>query len=955
MGSKLQITLFGMPNFHLQSRPDLQISSRKAIALLVFLVSTGKEHSRESLAEMLWEGRTQTQSMANLRVLLTRLRHSMGDYLIITRESVAFNLDRETWIDVKLFEDHMAAAERIETETGSLSTKASEEILQAISLYQSSFLEGFYVRNSPAFEVWVRQERARLSRLSLEGLNKLTAWFQDQKDFNTGIKYTRKWLHLDPLSESAHAQLIMLYALNGQRSSAIRQYEQCKKILKEELGVDPLESTKTLYENILAGSIGEPDVLSKTEGTPGTTTQGYELGEMIGRGAFGVVYQARQVLTKREVAIKVILPIYANHPEFIRGFDFEARRIARLEHMHIVPLYDFWRGPSSANMVMRWMRGGNLEARLSDGPMNLEQAALLVNQIGDALSAAHQRGVIHGNLKPTNILFGEAGNVYLSDFSIARNLSPIHPSDTGLHLPYDPDYLAPEQIISEPATPETDIYSLSILLYEILTGFHPYARTPPDEMLHAQIHDPFPSLQRNNPELPHQLEEIIQRASTKSPAERYHNVLSLAADFCQAAASLTAPIQAPSAFIPEREIFNPYKGLRTFQEADADDFFGRQRSIDRLLNRLLDDVADKRLLAVVGPSGCGKSSLVHAGLIPALREGALPGSEKWFYAKMMPGSYPMEELEAALLSVAALPPPNLIRQLKEDNGGLARMIKRILPGNGDSPEHRSGNLLLFIDQFEEIFTRVDDEATREHFLDSLREAISDQNSNLWLVITLRADFYDRPLQYEQFGEMLRARTEILLPMNSDELVQAISGPAERAGVHFETGMAVAIATDVIDQPGALPLLQYALTELFEERTDRTITQNAYEQIGGVQGALVRRAEETTLSLEPESQRAAHQLFLRLVTLGDGVEDTRRRVLRTELTTLQMDPKVMDIAIDSFGSARLLTFDRDPTTRSPTVEIAHESLLREWPRLREWLENSRADVRMQRALALSASE
>ena len=116
MGSKLQITLFGMPNFHLPSMPDLQISSRKAIALLVFLVTTGKEHSRESLAEMLWEGRSQTQCMANLRVLLTRLRHSMGDYLIITRESVAFNLDRETWIDVKLFEEHLAAAERIEFE-----------------------------------------------------------------------------------------------------------------------------------------------------------------------------------------------------------------------------------------------------------------------------------------------------------------------------------------------------------------------------------------------------------------------------------------------------------------------------------------------------------------------------------------------------------------------------------------------------------------------------------------------------------------------------------------------------------------------------------------------------------------------------------------------------------------------------------------------------------------------
>lgn len=165
-----------------------------------------------------------------------------------------------------------------------------------------------------------------------------------------------------------------------------------------------------------------------------------------------------------------------------------------------------------------------------------------------------------------------------------------------------------------------------------------------------------------------------------------------------------------------------------------------------------------------------------------------------------------------------------------------------------------------------------------------------------------------------------------------------------------------ISTDVADQPGALPLLQYALTELFERREGRMLTNQAYQEIGGVLGALGRRAEEIYAELDQDGKQVARRLFLRLVTLGEGVEDTRRQVLRLELQSLFSEgPAQINQVIDLFGKARLLSFDHDPVTRGPTVEVAHEALLHEWTRLREWLDKSRADIRLQRVLDNAAHE
>ncbi len=386
---------------------------------------------------------------------------------------------------------------------------------------------------------------------------------------------------------------------------------------------------------------------------------------------------------------------------------------------------------------------------------------------------------------------------------------------------------------------------------------------------------------------------------------------------------------------------NPYKGLRAFDEADAPDFFGREA----LVERVIEQFRDSRFVAVVGPSGSGKSSAVRAGLLPAIREGALPDSAAWRLAVVTPGAYPLEELEAVLLRLAVNPPASLLEQLAADDRGLLRAVKRVLPPG-------RSELLLIIDQLEELFILVEDERVRVQILTMIERAVRDPGSRLRVLVTLRADFYDRPLLYRGFAELLRDDVVTVAPLLPDEIERAVAAPARGEGVDLEQGLLAEIVADVLDEPGALPLLQYALTELFDRRKDASLTRSVYAAIGGVSGALARRAEELYAGLDEPGRHAARQLFLQLVALGESA-DTRRRVARTELDSLDLDGAGLAECIAGFGDSRLLSFDRDPIAGS-TVEIAHEALLTEWGRLREWIDAARDDVRLHLRLAAAAS-
>ena len=695
-----------------------------------------------------------------------------------------------------------------------------------------------------------------------------------------------------------------------------------------------------------------------SEDLSGRAIRGYALGERLGSGGMGAVYRAVQPLVEREVAIKIILPMYANHPDFIRRFEAEAQLVARLEHPHIVPLYDYWREPSVAYLIMRLLRGGSVQTLLRSGTVLSSETILrMMEQIGSALSASHRAGVVHRDLKPANVLLDEDNNAYLADFGIAKNLSSPSSETQADMVIGSPDYISPEQIRSEFVRPQTDIYALGVMLYELLTGKVPFRGNTPFDVMSQHLNTPLPLLAEYRIGLPKSLDDVIEHATAKDPLQRYENVELMLNDLRSAlGANLHEFKSKPVSSRPLTEMDNPYKGLRAFGEGDAQDFNGRESLIQQLLIKLGDTGELSRFLTIVGPSGSGKSSVVKAGLIPALRRGALPGSENWFIIEMMPGAHPLEELEAALLRVAVNPPASLIEQFQKDSRGLIRAVRRSLP-NDPSIE-----LVLVIDQFEEVFTLLQDETERMRFLGLLVNAILDESSRIRVILTMRADFIDRPLGYVDFGELIHQRMEIVLPLTPDELESTIASPAERVGLHLESGLVAAIMHDLGDQPGTLPLLQYALTELYEKRAGNTLTRSAYLEIGGVMGALGRRAEEIFSSLDEEGQVIAKQIFLRLVTLGEGVEDTRRRVLIYELENLKFDE--MDLrkvstafkaTLDAFGNARLLSFDRDPGTRGPTVEVAHEAIIREWPRLREWLEETRTLVRMQRQLSLAASE
>ena len=367
------------------------------------------------------------------------------------------------------------------------------------------------------------------------------------------------------------------------------------------------------------------------------------------------------------------------------------------------------------------------------------------------------------------------------------------------------------------------------------------------------------------------------------------------------------PSLAPAASSPDPTTRrNPYKGLRSFSESDAGDFFGRNALVDDLIDAIR---RGRRLVGLVGPSGSGKSSAMSAGLIPRLRAGAIEGSAEWTIAALNVGSNPAAELDIA----------------------LARATDA------------NARLILFIDQFEEIYS-LTDEAQRRAFLHRLVELVSGEGASTTLVLALRADFYDRPLLDAEFASVFVPNVVNVLPMTALELNAAVSKPAERVGVAVESTLLAELVAEAADRPGALPMLQYALADLFDYHTGTTLSMADYRKLGGLRGILSRRAEAVYRELRPDEQRATMQVFLRLVRLGAGAIDSRRRVPLSELTDLALDPVTLSRVLETFGRHRFLAFDRDAATGRAVVDVAHEALLREWDRLAGWIDRFRAALR-----------
>jgi basic membrane lipoprotein Med (substrate-binding protein (PBP1-ABC) superfamily)/DNA-binding SARP family transcriptional activator len=388
---------------------------------------------------------------------------------------------------------------------------------------------------------------------------------------------------------------------------------------------------------------------------------------------------------------------------------------------------------------------------------------------------------------------------------------------------------------------------------------------------------------------------------------------------------------------------NPFRGLEAFREEDANLFFGRDRLVTDILKRL----DEHAIVSLVGSSGCGKSSATRSGVIPAIRKGAIPHSDSWLIAQMVPGSHPFAELEAALLRSTLDAPNSLKEQLDGAPDEILRAVLRILPAD-------DSRVIIVVDQFEELFTLCDPD-TSDRFLTALVEAAADSHGRVRVMITLRADFYDRPLAHPQFGNAMGAGIVNVVPMAPEELEQAASQPALRAGVRLDPGLEAALIGDVLGEPGALPLFQFALTDLFDRRVGDTLTLGAYREMGGIQGTLSRKAEQLYARLTEEQQIAARQVFLRLVALSDSETRSRRRVDASELLALELDVTDLQAVLQAFGQQRLLSFDRNDVTGSPTVEVAHEALLEHWDRLADWIDDGMEDVRHNIRLTAAATE
>ncbi|MGD2147909.1 MAG: BTAD domain-containing putative transcriptional regulator, partial [Anaerolineae bacterium] len=426
------------------------------------------------------------------------------------------------------------------------------------------------------------------------------------------------------------------------------------------------------------------------------------------------------------------------------------------------------------------------------------------------------------------------------------------------------------------------------------------------------------------------------------------------------------PLQPP---VPGKP---PFKGLAFFGVADADLFFGREALTARLVQGVHSASSGERggrFLAVVGTSGSGKSSLVRAGLVAALQRGvplvdgtAPPeGSQQWPVVVVTPTPNPLESLAVALTqgaeSVTAA--ATLMDDLARDARSLHLYARRML-----SPHQSGHRLLLVVDQFEELFTQCRDPAQRRAFIDNLLTAAgapSPSPGEGWgagptiVVITLRADFYHHCAQFENLRQALENRQIYIGPMTAEELRRAIGQPALAGGWDFEPGLADLLLRDVGEEPGALPLLSHALLETWKRRRGRTLTLDGYTDAGGVHGAIARTAEAVYQRLDEHQQAIARAIFLRLTAVGEGSSDggptlyTRRRAALEELFPSPDDTSAVETVLKTLADARLITTERE------TVQVAHEALIREWPTLRAWLEESRSDIRMQRLLAVAAEQ
>lgn len=394
----------------------------------------------------------------------------------------------------------------------------------------------------------------------------------------------------------------------------------------------------------------------------------------------------------------------------------------------------------------------------------------------------------------------------------------------------------------------------------------------------------------------------------------------------------------PGAVLPDAPC--PYRGLQPFEIEHAEFYFGREAMIKQLVSEAMSN----SLITVVGASGCGKSSLIRAGLVAALSDRALR-SDGVRVCIFRPGPDPFGALSTSLIEYVEPEITNVQRLAQAHK--LADHLRRRLLSMSDVAtrlRHKQPNLarlVLIVDQFEEVFTECREEPLREAFGELLLRA--SEETTITVVLVLRADFYGRVLLNRWLGEAGRAQFFTVFSMTQKELRDAIERPALMTGREFERGLTERILADVAGEPGNLPLLEFALTELWNLQTAQgLLTHEAYEKIGGVRKAIAWRAESIFNDLDKEGHGEIVQHILQRLTHYDqGIERTRRRVRLDELSTPRAPDDRVNLVVKRLADSRLLVTEWDEMIGAATVEVSHEALLQNWERLCRWLDDAHA--------------
>jgi hypothetical protein len=660
------------------------------------------------------------------------------------------------------------------------------------------------------------------------------------------------------------------------------------------------------------------------------------------QGAMGVVARGYSEAFDRWELLKFLRAEHALNPELVRQFHREGRILAKLSHPNVVQVFAIYALDGRPCLAMEFLEGGSLGALIEQqgGKLPVARWHELFLAAARGLAAAHDVGLLHRDLKPENLFVlaerkGSAGGLKLIDFGLAtvdRRRRDLATSDSSLVAGMSggtPLYMAPELWRREEASPRSDIYALGMAFFVAAVGKLPYRVGETAAQVALAVCDPrpFPEARELRPELPAALSAVLRRALSKDPAERFETADELVAALASASSSARAR-RVPGS--------GPYRGLGSFSAAERDVFFGRDAEIAEVLERLRSQAG----VVLVGPSGAGKSSLAHAGVVPAVEDGALGGELLFRAARFEPRTHPVASLAAALAPLTGNPEKELVAFLRSTPQHLGEALRTSLPPGTAA--------LLVVDQLEEISTLALDPAEIRDFSRALGSLAEVSSPQLRVLCTLRADLMDRLFALEPLRPLLTRGFYPVRPLLGDALRRALEGPALAAGYVLEDpAIADSIVADVARTQAGLPLLSFAMASWWKARDEgrKVLPTAAWRALGGLAGALAAHGDGVLAAMGAEERAAAEQILVRLVT-ADG---TRARASRSSLVDPAAAGPVAERALSILVQSKLLHEGEGE------VELVHEALIKQWPALRQLLVSSGEDRAFRERVSAAARE